>query len=166
MADKRERIPEWQRKIDFEGDALTVAMVEGIAYVALRPMVDSLGLDWSGQYRRMMRDTVLSWHIVPLIMCANDRKWRKMIALQLEYVPGWLFGITPSRIKPELEQKLTLYREHCFRVLYTSLQTSFYDVDPSVFPKIYVMPKEEGDAQLDARTAFNYYRRIAQVVYT
>lgn len=45
-----------------------------------------------------------------------------MACLQLEYLPGWLFGVTPSKARPELRAKLTRYREECFAVLWRAFQ--------------------------------------------
>ncbi len=47
---------------------------------------------------------------------------KEMLCLQLEYLPGWLFGITPSMAKQEIAPKLTRYREECFRVLLRAFQ--------------------------------------------
>ncbi|MBE2197426.1 MAG: hypothetical protein IAE79_02375 [Anaerolinea sp.] len=47
--------------IPFYEDRLIVQLGEdGEIYVALRPIVDALGLDWSGQLQRIKRDPVLS----------------------------------------------------------------------------------------------------------
>ena len=47
--------------IPFYEDRLIVQLGEdGEIYVALRPIVEALGLDWSAQYRRVQRDPVLS----------------------------------------------------------------------------------------------------------
>lgn len=33
-------------------------------------------------------------------------------------LPGWLFGVTPSRVKPEYQERIRLYRKKCYRVLW------------------------------------------------
>ncbi len=55
-------------------------------------------------------------------MTGADGRQREMLCLQLEYLAGWLFGVTPSRTKPELAPKLTRYREECFLVLWRTFQ--------------------------------------------
>src|SRR5437899_12220294 len=56
-------VPIQERKINFHGDELLVVLVEvggeRQVYVPIRQFCDYLGLDWSGQRQRMMRDEVL-----------------------------------------------------------------------------------------------------------
>ncbi len=164
MSIKKEMIPEWQQVIDFEGDALIITMVASVVYVALKPIVDILGLEWSGQYRRTMRDVVLSQHVVLCIRCANDGKRRGMIALQLEYLPGWLFGVTPSRIKPEIAQRLLHYKEHCFHVLWKAWQASLYNSGHTIFAEGHLVSVAETDLQRQSRATLAYHQLIAETV--
>jgi hypothetical protein len=115
--------PDVTRAVDFYGEELVLAIVEGQSYVALRPFCDYLGLDWSSQLRRTKRDRVLTRHLRDLVMTGQDGRQREMSCLQLEYLPGWLFGVTPSKARSELEEKLTQYREECFDVLWRAFQS-------------------------------------------
>ncbi|HSH78961.1 MAG TPA: phage antirepressor N-terminal domain-containing protein [Herpetosiphonaceae bacterium] len=38
-------------------------------------------------------------------------------------LPGWLFGISTSRVREELQPKITQYRRECFKVLWRAFQT-------------------------------------------
>ncbi len=41
-----------------------------------------------------------------------------MVCLPLEYLPGWLFGISTSRVKNDVHRhKIIHYRRECFRAL-------------------------------------------------
>lgn len=40
-----------------------------------------------------------------------------MLCLPLDLLPGWLFGVTTSKVRPELADKIDRYRAECFRVL-------------------------------------------------
>jgi hypothetical protein len=107
------------REFTFHGDTLLVALVDGVPYVALRPIVEGLRIEWAPQYQRLQRDDVLNEERRLVVMTSADGKSRKMVALPLEFLPGWLFGITGSRFKdPTIAQKLRLYRRECFRVLW------------------------------------------------
>jgi hypothetical protein len=53
---------------------------------------------------------------------ARDGKRYKMLALPLEYLHGWLFGISASQVKEEFRDKITLYRRECFTVLSAAFQ--------------------------------------------
>jgi hypothetical protein len=123
-------VPSIVREIDFYGDVLLIAMVADIPYVALRPIADFLGLDWSAQYRRVQRDDVLVDEAQLVTMAGADSKQREMFSLPLEFLPGWLFGITSSKTThPEYASKIKRYRRECFRILWQAVQT---DLLPSL----------------------------------
>jgi hypothetical protein len=54
-----------------------------------------------------------------------------MLCLPLDLLPGWLFGIQPTRARPELVDKLKRYRRECFRVLWNTFKG---DVLPAAPP--------------------------------
>jgi len=114
-----------EKTVDFYGDQITavLAEVEGkeVVYVPLKPICDYLGLEWGSQRLRLNRDEELSEAQGMFIMNTPSGKQR-MICLPLELLPGWLFGIQPNRVKPELKQKVKLYRKECFRVLWQAFK--------------------------------------------
>lgn len=122
MSENQVLVPRMLKEVTFYEDVLVVALVDDEAFVPLRPITEHLGLDWSAQRQRLLRDEVLSRHLSRIVMTGADGRQREMVCLQLEYLPGWLFGVTPSRIKPELSPKLTRYREECFQVLWRAFQ--------------------------------------------
>ena len=55
--------PVEQKTIVFYDDEITAVVIEGNereVYIPLRPLVDALGLAWSGQFEWLQRDPVLS----------------------------------------------------------------------------------------------------------
>jgi hypothetical protein len=46
--------------VEFEGAVLYGFRLGGNTFVALKPIVDALGLDWEGQRQRIHRDPILS----------------------------------------------------------------------------------------------------------
>ncbi len=124
MTDKSQTalIPTTTREVPFYDDILPVALVGDIPYVAIRPITDFLGLEWGSQYNRIKRDEILNEEAKLVMMTGADGRQREMLSLPLDFLPGWLFGVTPSRVKPELAPKLTRYRRECFRVLWRAFQ--------------------------------------------
>jgi len=112
-------VPRRERTVDFYGDDIPVAQAEdGTLYVALRPITDFLGLTFSSQRLRVLRDEVLSERRRSVMMTAADGRQREQLCLPLDLLPGWLFGVTPGQARPEITDKLKRYRADCFRVLW------------------------------------------------
>src|SRR3954453_6303286 len=113
-----------ERMIDFYGDSIVAALVtvddQPEVYVPLRPLCDYLGLDWSAQRRRIGRDPVLAEMLQPLRLTRGKPAGGdpEVLSLPLEYLPGWLFGISAGRVRAELQDKITRYRRESFRVLW------------------------------------------------
>ncbi len=121
-------VPLQERRINFHGDELVVVLVEiegeRQVYVPVRQFCDYLGLNWSAQYRRIGRDEELrdaTTSVAVMATLVSDQHYKQRynaICLQLEMLPGWLFGVTPSRVKPEYQERIRLYRKKCYRVLW------------------------------------------------
>jgi hypothetical protein len=100
--------------IPFYEDRLIVQLGEdGQIYVAVRPIVESLGLDWSAQYRRIRRDPVLSEEIKMISVAVTATEIRQRgegakdyLCLPRQFISGFLFGINANRLQPELREKV------------------------------------------------------------
>ena len=123
MSDKALQ-PTEQKTIIFYDDEITAVVIqsgrEREIYIPLRPLCDYLGLDWSAQTRRINRDPVLAQVVATVAITATEGERtveRGMLALPLDYLNGWLFGVNASRVKPEVRDKLIRYQKECYRVL-------------------------------------------------
>jgi hypothetical protein len=130
MENSQALVPQAVKEIEFYGDAIQIAIVNGAAYIALRPLTEHLGMEWGSQRLRTQRDEVLVAEVRQVLMTGADGKQRQMFAIPLEFLPGWLFGITPSRARPELTAKLTRYRRECFSVLWRAFQSEINIASP------------------------------------
>ncbi len=116
-------VPRREQRVDFYGDAIPVAQTpDGGLYVALRPITDFLGLDFSAQRRRVLRDEVMALRARPVLITAADGRQREQLCLPLDLLPGWLFGVTTARVRPALIEKINRYRGDCFRVLWEAFK--------------------------------------------
>jgi hypothetical protein len=105
--------------IDFHGHPLYTFEQDGQVYVVMRPIADALGLEWSAQYRRIQRDDVLTCvAIMATQILPGDDQLREVMALPIDFMNGWLFGITASKIRPEYREPLIQYKRESYRVLY------------------------------------------------
>lgn len=112
-----------ERVVEFYGDQIPAARIpDDEIVVPLRPVADTLGLAWGSQNNRIQRDEVLARRVRKVLMHGADGKVREMVCLPIDLLPGWLFGVTTSRVRPELREKLARYREECFRVLWEAFR--------------------------------------------
>ena len=107
-------------QIPFHAETLLVLENHlGDRFVVMKPIVEALGLSWSGQLERIKRDPVLDENCVVMSTVAEDGKDREMVVIEEHMFQGWLFTISTSRVKPELREKLDMYRRECFDVLHS-----------------------------------------------
>ena len=151
--------------MDFHGDALSVVLVEIASerqvYVPVRQFCEYLGLAWSPQYRRIERDeelqeTVVFVTVTPTQTGKRGYYNRPVVCLPLEMLPGFLFGLTPSRVKPEFRERVRLYRKKCYRALWDAfLRGELFPEDTAVvisstMGETTIVPS--GDPRIDALT--------------
>lgn len=111
--------------IPFYDDNLIVQLGEdGEIYVALRPIIESLGLDWSAQYRRINRDPVLSEEIkmISVAVTATEIRQRgegarEHICLPKKFISGFLFGINANRVREELRESVIRWQREAHLIL-------------------------------------------------
>ena len=110
-----------QQTVIFYEDELTTVLVDHngalTVYVPLLPICNYLELDWSAQYRRVRRDTILDEEAITIMLEATDGRNREMVCLPLELLNGWLFGINASRVKEPIKERLLRYQKECYRIL-------------------------------------------------
>ncbi|EJN5672203.1 phage antirepressor Ant [Salmonella enterica] len=103
--------------VPFNGHQIITAMAAGIAYVAMKPIVENLGMSWSTQQTKLMKQ-ISKFNCVHMNMVAADGKLRKLLCLPLKKLNGWLFSINPEKVRADIRDKLIQYQEECFTVLY------------------------------------------------
>jgi hypothetical protein len=111
--------------LDFYGDEIPAALVvidedgQQVVYVPVRPLVEYMGLSWSGQWERINRDAVLLEMVrgVRVTRTPEEGGSQIMFCLPLNYINGFLFGINANRVKPELRDRIITYQRECYQVL-------------------------------------------------
>lgn len=107
------------QRIGFNGKELVAVEQNGKIYVAMKPIVTNLGLDWEGQRQRIHRNEVLSSVTFIIKVTAEDGKEYDTLCLPLEYLNGWLFGVDVSRVSAEIKPLIIQYQKECYNVLYS-----------------------------------------------
>ncbi|HGW6579587.1 TPA: phage antirepressor N-terminal domain-containing protein [Escherichia coli] len=103
--------------VPFNGQQIITAMTAGVAYVAMKPIVKNLGMSWSTQQTKLMKQ-ISKFNCVHMNMVAADGKLRRLLCLPLKKLNGWLFSINPEKVRADIRDKLIQYQEECFTVLH------------------------------------------------
>ncbi|MEI2797703.1 phage antirepressor N-terminal domain-containing protein [Escherichia coli] len=103
--------------VPFNGQQIITAMAAGVAYVAMKPIVENLGMSWGTQQQKLMKQ-LDKFNCIHMNMVAADGKLRKLLCLPLKKLNGWLFSINPEKVRADIRYKLIQYQEECFSVLH------------------------------------------------
>ncbi|ECF9074626.1 TPA_asm: hypothetical protein G4P39_005191 [Salmonella enterica subsp. enterica serovar Muenchen] len=103
-------------EVVFKGDILTTIQDGGIEYVAMRPVVKSIGLDWASQTVKLNKER--EKYGCCDIATPSRGGIQNMLCIPLRKLNGWLFSINPNKVKATIRDKLISYQEECFAVLH------------------------------------------------
>lgn len=104
--------------VEFRQDTLFAVERDDGLFVAIKPIVQSLGLDWKAQHRRVTDDAILSEGMV-VVTIPSVGGPQETTCLKLELINGWLFTIDESRVKDEqTRQKVLAYKRECYSTLF------------------------------------------------
>ena len=103
--------------INFHSQTLMAIEHEGQKYVAMRNIVENLGLAWVGQYIKLKNHPVLSKGVM-IIITPSHGGLQETVCLPLKMLNGWLLTIDPRKVRPEIRARLLQYQEECYEVLY------------------------------------------------
>lgn len=103
--------------LPFHGQHIITAMAAGVAYVAMKPIVENIGLDWASQFVKLNKQRE-KFNCCDITMVAGDRKLRELLCIPLQKLNGWLFSINPAKVRDDIRDRLVRYQEECFTALH------------------------------------------------
>lgn len=74
--------------VSFRGDSLALIDHKGEPYVAMKPVVQGMGLDWKAQYRKLSANTD-RWGVVMMTMPSLVGA-QEITSLPLRKLAGWM----------------------------------------------------------------------------
>lgn len=101
----------------FCGRKLVAVEKDGEVFVAMRPIVEAMGLGWGAQNVKLNKNKE-KLNCFGIETVGADRKARSMLCIPLKKLNGWLFSINPSKVREDLRDLIIRYQEECFMVLY------------------------------------------------
>lgn len=103
--------------VTFHGTELYAFRDGDTVLVALKPIVEGMGLSWHGQLERVKRDLLLREGI-RMIRIPSKKGPQDTACLPLDLIHGWFFKIESGRIKDQdVRHKVLLYQRECYDVL-------------------------------------------------
>lgn len=103
----------------YDGRQIPSVNVGDERYVALKPIVEGMGLDWKRQLRKITGDKRWCHMDTPFETAGG---LQRMVAIPLRKLNGWLFSVNATKCRPEIREKVLRYQEECFQVLHDYFQ--------------------------------------------
>ena len=85
------------QEFEFEKTPVFAGMMTTGEAIALKPVVENLGLDWSSQRKRIERDEILSQLWSSLKVVSADGKLREMKCFPPSVFQDWLWNLNQSK---------------------------------------------------------------------
>ncbi|MDP0346705.1 phage antirepressor N-terminal domain-containing protein [Glaesserella parasuis] len=104
-------------KANFLGKEVTLIDNNGIAYVAMREIVEGIGLEWARQAQKLNSQKE-KFSCVHMYTTACDGKKYEMLCIPIKKLNGWLFSLNPNKVRADLKTRLENYQEECFLALW------------------------------------------------
>ena len=101
---------------EFLGKEVTLVDNNGVAYVAMREIVEGIGLDWKVQHRKLTSH-YQKFSCGHITTTGKDGKKYEMLCMPIKKLNGWLFSINPNKVRADLKERLENYQEECFLAL-------------------------------------------------
>lgn len=102
--------------VPFYGTILFLVNVNGEPYTPMKPIVEGMGLAWNGQFEKLNRNQE-RWGI-RVTRIPSESGEQETLCMPLRKLPGWLMTIHPTRVKPEIREKILRYQNECDDVLW------------------------------------------------
>lgn len=115
-------------KVVFQGAVLEGIIRDGRNYVAMRPVVEGMGLDWASQTVKIHENPALQSTVVEIPTVAEDGKKRTMLCLPEEMLPFWMALVNAKKVKPELREKVIRFQVEAARVLHKAFSKGRVEV--------------------------------------
>jgi hypothetical protein len=92
---------------------------DGKSWVALRPICEILGVAPNKQQAKVIASELITWDL----MVSRDSLGReqKMLCVDVDHIGEWIFGINPNKVKPEIKERMIVFRRKLQVVLYAAV---------------------------------------------
>ncbi len=97
--------------VPFYEDTNVLVDHDGKPFVAMKPIVENMGLAWQSQHVKLTEK--FSSVVTIIVTTGIDGKQYEMLCLPLRKIPAFLYSINPNKVSPELREKIIRYQSEC-----------------------------------------------------
>lgn len=116
-------------KVEFCGHSLEGVIVDGKSYVAMKPIVEGMGLKWNDQLEKMKKHPVLGPEVSPLSGIPSAGGPQTMICLPESRLQFWMAIINPLKVKPSIQPLIIKYQREAADVLHKAFTHGVADTN-------------------------------------
>jgi hypothetical protein len=98
--------------LEFKGKNLLFLAKDGIYWVAIKPVCEAIGVEYTRQFKNIKEDPILGPSLAIQPMMVPGKKSYQFTCLPEMFIYGWIFSIK-SESKELLE-----YKRECYKVLF------------------------------------------------
>ncbi len=98
--------------LEFNGKSIHFLAVDGVYWIALKPICEALNVNWNRQFQNLKEDVNLKAAFATQQMQAPDNQLRNYVCLPEFFVYGWIFSIQSE------SEELAAYKWECYRILF------------------------------------------------
>jgi hypothetical protein len=115
----------------FEGTVFDIYLTSERKFlIPLKPICDTLGLNWPGQLQRVRRDPVLEKHIftitAPLVGASGVTQDRELVCITAQRLHYWFGGISVARLEKKIAEKLIVFKDQMADAVYAFFRTQTF----------------------------------------
>jgi hypothetical protein len=102
--------------VPFHNQTIVAIEHDGKPFIAMRPIVENLGLNWASQYVKLTER--FKRCVVMIATHDSIGRQQETICLPISKIAGFLYSINASKVKPELRETIIAYQDECDTVLF------------------------------------------------
>lgn len=94
--------------VTFHGDTIFCIDYQNQPFTPMKPIVQNMGLDWSGQAAKLNANKE-RWGVSIIEIPSNGGE-QEMLCMPVRKLPSYLNSINPRKVRPELRERIELYQ--------------------------------------------------------
>lgn len=98
--------------LEFNGKTIYFLAVDGQYWIAIKPIMEALGVEYTRQFKNLKEDEILGAALALQPMQVPGDQVRNYACLPEFFIYGWLFSIQSASVE------LAKYKWECYRILY------------------------------------------------